>query len=280
MSIHEKAMLVYLAISSWSARKYDRKISQEIEAQYQADEAGRYNKILIAKEHLANISKTISAVRTFHYENTLPWSDNGGRLLTAAHYFDYMAKMQSYQSSFERECSDFIAVYPNLKEEAKQRLNGMFNEEDYPDVSNLKAKFDFKLTILPVPEADDFRVNLQDSEVETIKESIQQQLLHSTETAMQDLWKRLYGVVEHMAERLSKEEHKFKDSLVKNISELCELLPKLNITDNPQLETARLEILQKLTVNNPATLRENQIIRSKTAKEAQAILNKMKSYVA
>ena len=107
-----KKMLVYLNISFWAARKYDRKISQEIENQYNADDAGRYNKILIAKEHLANIQKIISAARTFHYENTLPWSDNGGRLLPSTNYFAYVKAIQCYKDDFEREVSNFIRVYP------------------------------------------------------------------------------------------------------------------------------------------------------------------------
>jgi len=96
---------------------------------------------------------------------------------------------------------------------------------------------------------------------------------------MTDLWLRLYKVVEHMVERLSKTEHKFKNSLVTNITELCELLPKLNITDDINLNTALNEIKTKLTEFSPTTLREDVAIRSKTAKEAEIILNKMKHYL-
>ncbi|MDO9577836.1 MAG: hypothetical protein Q7J16_08125 [Candidatus Cloacimonadales bacterium] len=278
MSLNEKAMLVYLNISFWTARKYDRKISQEIEDQYHADDAGRYNKILIAKEHLANIQKIISAARTFHYENTLPWSDNGGRLLPSANYFNYVKSIQCFKDDFEREVVNFIRVYPDLKDEAKQRLNGMFDEEDYPEVCTLEAKFDIKNMILPVPEADDFRVNLTADEVNSIRESLEKQVKNSTESAMKDLWDRLFKVVSHMSERLSDPENKFKNSLVENIENLCDLLPKLNITDDPVLAVAVNEIKAKLTANDSQTLRDNDVVRSKTASEAQKILNKMRHY--
>jgi len=96
---------------------------------------------------------------------------------------------------------------------------------------------------------------------------------------MTDLWLRLYKVVEHMVERLSKTEHKFKNSLVTNITELCELLPKLNITDDINLNTTLNEIRTKLTEFTPTTLREDSAIRNKTAREAETILNKMKHYL-
>jgi len=278
MSLNEKAMLVYLNISFWTARKYDKKISQEIEDQYNADDAGRYNKILIAKEHLSNIQKIISSARTFHYENTLPWSDNGGRLLPSANYFGYVKAIQCFKDDFEREVINFLRVYPDLKDEAKQRLNGMFLEEDYPDVYTLESKFNIRSIILPVPEADDFRVNLTADEVDSIKESLEEQVKKSTESAMDDLWKRLFKVVEHMSERLSYPDNKFKNSLVENITALCDLLPKLNITNDPKLAEAVVEIKAKLTANDSQTLRDNDVVRSKTAIESQKILNKMRPY--
>jgi len=275
MSLNDKAMLIYLNISFWTARKYDKRISQEIEDQYNADEAGRYNKILIAKEHLSNIQKIISAARTFHYENT---HDNGGRLLPSANYFNYVKSIQSFKDNFEREVTNFLRVYPNLKDEARQRLNGMFDEDDYPDVYILETKFNIKSVILPVPEADDFRVNLTDDEVEDVCSSIREQVEASTESAMKDLWKRLFKVVSHMSERLSDPENKFKNSLVENIEDLCELLPKLNITDDPGLAVAVNEIKAKLTKNDSQTLRDNDVIRNNTAFEAQKIMNKMRHY--
>ncbi len=278
MLLNEKAMLVYLNISIWTARKYDKKISQEIERQYNADEAGRYNKILIAKEHLANIKKIISAARSFHYENTLPWSNNGGRLLPTANYFNYVKSIQCFTDDFEREVADFLRVYPILKNEARHRLNGMFDEEDYPDANMLETKFDIRNMILPVPEADDFRVSLTEDEVDSIKESLEEQVKESTEAAMNDLWKRLFKVVSHMSERLSDPDNKFKNTLVENIENLCELLPKLNITDDPVLVVAVNEIKAKLTINDSQTLRDNNNIRNKTAHEAQKILNKMRPY--
>jgi len=279
MSIHKKGMIGYLQISTWTARKYDRKISREIEDQYHANEAGRYNKILIAKQFLANIQKIVSNARTFHYENTLPWFDNGGRLLPAANYFDYIAKIKSFKDKFEYEVNRFISMYTDYKDEARNRLNGMFNDIDYPEVDSLLKKYALSTQINPIPNADDFRVTLNQNEVNNIKAAIEQQIRKSTDQAKTDLWLRLYKVVEHMVERLSKADHKFKNSLVTNITELCELLPKLNITEDINLTTAMIEIKTKLTGFTPTTLREDVSIRTKTAKEAEIILNKMKHYL-
>ena len=276
--LNDKAMIVYLNISFWAARKYDKRVSLEIERQYNAEEAGRYNKVLIAKEHLANIRKIISSARNFHYENTLPWDDHGGRLLPTTNYFDYLSGINKFQDEFERETSNFLLVYPSLKLAASLRLNALFEEDDYPDVETLKTKYAFTNQITPVPDADDFRVNLNSDEVDSIRDSIEQQVQDSTEAAMHDLWKRLFKVVENMVERLKDPDHKFKNSLVENIENLCELLPKLNIKNDPELDAAVNEIQSKLTMNDPQTLRDNSMVRSRTAQAAQKILNKMRHY--
>ena len=177
------------------------------------------------------------------------------------------------------EVENFIKAYPALKDEAQHRLNNMFNEEDYPDLGTLRTKYSFSTQVSRVPVADDFRVNLNDDEIESIKASIEKQVQESTKSAMHDLWTRLFGVVQHMAERLSKEDNKFKNSLVNNINELCDLLPKLNITNNPELTKSVQEIESKLTAYDPQTLREDKTARNETAVEAQKILNKMRHYL-
>src|SRR5690554_1217161 len=128
MSIQSKGMIVYLNISNWTARKFDPRITKEVEDNYNAINSGRYNKILIATEYLGNIQKIVSSARKYHYENTLPWYDNGGRLLPAANYFDYVNKMDGFRSLFEREVAKFIQMYPDYKAEARNRLNGMFSD--------------------------------------------------------------------------------------------------------------------------------------------------------
>nr|MDA3813832.1 hypothetical protein [Candidatus Cloacimonadota bacterium] len=206
------------------------------------------------------------------------WSDNGGRLLPSANYFGYVKAIQCFKDDFEREVINFLRVYPDLKNESQHRLNSMFNAEDYPDQGTLRTKYSFSTQVSPVPVANDFRVNLTADEVDSIKESLEQQVKDSTYTAMNDLWKRLFKVVDHLAERLSDPDNKFKNTLVENITALCDLLPKLNITNDPKLAEAVVEIKAKLTANDSQTLRDNNVIRNKTAVEAQKILNKMRPY--
>ena len=86
-----KVMLVDLSISFWTAKKYDRKVSKEVADNHKTTEkVGRYRKnLMMDAPSLEAISKAMGAAHTEHYKRTLPWSDGGVRILTAAGYLSY-----------------------------------------------------------------------------------------------------------------------------------------------------------------------------------------------
>lgn len=273
-----RAMLVNLNISMWTARKYDSKVSKQVETVYSAENSGRYNKILIATEYISNIQKVVNAARTYHYENTLPWFDTGGRLLPTANYFEYTGKMQNFQIQFEQMVKDFISLYPDYIAEASIRLGGMYNDADYPDVSELPKKYGFKVQILPVPDADDFRVTMNEDDIRNIKDDLEREMEENTNAAMKDIWNRLYKTVNHVVEKLSDVDAKFKDSLIGNVREMCDLLPRLNVTNDKKLDDMVAEVGEKLADLSPKDLRTDSAKRYSAAISAKKMLDKMADY--
>ena len=66
-SLSSRAMLCSLSISMWSARKHDPEASQEIAQRHGAQaDAGRYHKVLLPKEALAEVQKIVSDARQEH----------------------------------------------------------------------------------------------------------------------------------------------------------------------------------------------------------------------
>ena len=75
-----------------------------------------------------------------------------------------------------------------------------------------------------------------------IDSNVRQSLVRGTE----DLWSRLRDVVSHMVDRLNEPESRFHATLVTNIFDLVDLLPRLNVTDDPELNRFAEEARQKL----------------------------------
>ena len=141
-----RAMLASLRISSWSARKYDKRITAETNAALGASsDAGRYNKMLLpgdASSYKA-LTSHIAGVRVLHYAQTLAWSDDGWRLLPVANYQRYTDKLRDAKHVYDSLLADFIADYPALQINSKIALNGGWRAEDYPD--NIASKYSFAI---------------------------------------------------------------------------------------------------------------------------------------
>ncbi len=290
-TLKEKALLVKFSRCSYSARKYDKKVSGEVEAKYNAKDAGRYNKVLIAKEALEKGQKASNEARTFVYTQTLPWTDEGWRILTSANYLPFTQEMRKKIRAIDEADREFIDKYPDFKEEAKARLNGLYNEMDYPPVSEIARKFSCSIEFQPIPEAQDFRIpsDMSPEQIEAIGKDLDERVKAATSEAVKDLWSRLYDVTSHAAERLSSPDLIFRDSLIQNITDLCELLPRLNLTNDPALEAMRQRIESSLTMFMPDELRPKdsdkpgeKIIkeanRRETAEEARKILKDLEGY--
>ena len=161
--ITERAMLAAVHISIWTAVKHDRKVSRDVANQHGAHEsAGRYNKQLLRGAEKLDALRTLAGqIRQHFYKITLPWSDEGYRLLPAHFYFELTTQMREFERAFSQSVEEFLEVYPSYIEQVRPELNGLFREEDYPSAEKLRAKFGVKLEVLPIPSGDDFRVTSQ-----------------------------------------------------------------------------------------------------------------------
>jgi hypothetical protein len=287
--VTEKAMLARLRISRWSASKHDKKITNEVAQKHGADPTmGRYSKRLVAKERLDAIGQIATRARHHHCENTLPWLDDGARILPAANYFDYMQQQNAFRADFEQAVEEFARDYPSVVDEAKRSLNRLFDPADYPDASQIRDKFTIAVDIDPMPEAEDFRVALSEDENARIREQIQGRLDDAVQGAVNDVWHRVHDVVAHMVERLraysvgadGKVQNTFRDSLVGNVRTLVDLLPKLNITNSNALEAMRQRLADELCAFDAPVLREDPRVRAEIAENAEAILAEIKDFMS
>ena len=144
-SIGSSAMLVELNISLWTGRKLDKRVSEEVDFQNQtATRAGNYHKKLFADEpRFEAIAKHAGNTRTFHYHNTMPWTDSGQRLLTTPMYFDYNSRLTNEQQRFYDLVQYCLDDWDNMMRRAQVKLGRLFNPEDYPTAESIQDKYAF-----------------------------------------------------------------------------------------------------------------------------------------
>jgi hypothetical protein len=275
--ITERAMLAAVHISIWTAVKHDRKVSRQVADEHGAPEtAGRYNKKLLSgAARLDDLRSLAAQIRQGFYKITLPWSDEGYRLLPAHFYFEWTQQMREFEAIFERKVEDFLALYPSYIEQVRPELNGLFREEDYPTAEKLRRKFGVKLEVLPIPSGEDFRVTMSAEEQARVAKEIDTTVRQSLVRGTADLWKRLQDVVSHMVDRLNEPESRFHGSLVTNVLDLVTLLPQLNVGEDRELSRFAEEIRNKLCGFTARDLKTNEVLRVATANDATALLYEM-----
>lgn len=285
--IGSNAMLVELNIPLWTARKMDKKVSEEVDnAKGTRARGGNYHKNLLAgSDKLERIQKIAGAARTWHYENTLPWTDKGARLLPMKSFFDYKQTLNNFEIQFTQAVNDFCIEYPQLVSKSAFTLGGLFDRDEYPDVEKVRNKFGFKYSFSPVPEAGDFRVDVEEEALNELKEQYESMYKKKLDEAMQDAWQRLHDVLTHMSQKLDFSDDAvdengnkikrspFHTSTITNAVELCGLLTKLNITNDPKLEAARQQLERALVNIDADTVKESQEIRHSVKAKVDAILD-------
>ena len=280
MKLSDRALLVQLNISTWSANKLDKEISAETNAiKGVQNSAGRYHKSLLPMcDLLDDIKKKATLIRTKFYDNTLPWGVKGIQILPTANYLTFMTDFRRERSEYELLVKRFVPAYPQLVMDAQRFLGAAYKASDYPEAHEIADKFRMDMQVMPVPN-NDFRVNIADDELARIHDEVEARVKDAARGAMQDVWQRLYDKVTHLAEKLNDPKAIFRDSTVNHLVELCDLLPRLNVMDDPNLEAMRQEVESKLAGYNPDTLRADVKVRQTVATEANDIAAKMAAFM-
>lgn len=272
-SIASAAMLVELSIRTWTGRKLDKKASEEVTTTNRASKgvANVNKKILGDCAELDAVQKFAANARNAHYGSTLPWSDTGIRLLTTSKYFEYNKAMTALQNEFNRLVEKFLQAYAWEVSQAQLRLGDLFNHGDYPSTDSLRSRFSFGINFMPVPEAGDFRLDINNEAQQEITQHYKRYYETQLQGAMNNIWERAKDALTKMSERLDYADHQtkkiFRDSLVDNVMEVVDLMGACNITGDQKMTTIQNRLHDALLGVTPDALREDEYLRLSTKQQ-------------
>lgn len=280
-NLTERALLVALNISEWRGRRRDREVTDRVARDHGASRtAGCYTKALVPKRYLAAIATVRNEARACHHELTLPWCDDGFRILPVDLHLDFMERFRALRIRFQDAVSHFLAAYDEAKLAARETLGSLYRDADYPSSSRLGRAFELELKLQPLPTGHDWRIDLPETTVERIRTDLEERLADAQRLAMADLYRRLATVVSRMATTLAQPDKIFRDSLVGNVRELCNLLPSLNVARDEDLAALSQEIETRLARLQPSLLRQDPASRQSAAIDAAALLETITARLA
>lgn len=277
--IARSCMLVDLFISTYSGRKQDKRTQDEVTIAKGAASkraASVYKNLFSECKELDAITKFQSAARMKHYKLTLPWSDNGSRLLPTKSFMAYTDDMNAATDEFNALVTKFLDRYDTLVAAAAFQLGSLFDRAEYPTREQVARKFSFEVVYTPMPTSGDFRLDIESEVQGDLAAQYEKRMETQLASASKDAWTRLHGVLSRISDRLTPEpdgkKRIFHETMLSNADELCDLLTALNVTGDPDLEQARIQLQKALFGVSAKELREVESARVEVKKNVDDIL--------
>ena len=243
------------------------------------DNAGYFKKFKVQRSDVARITAAASRARTLHRHYTTPFGDDNWRLLPATLVIEYTKEMRQCRHEFESAVSDLENQWATIVTRNQTTLGALFDPNDYPAQADIAKFYELKTEFRPIPQSDHLLIQIENESLDKLRKDIERQNQEGNEAMRRELWQRLYEPVKKMADRLADTKSKFHDSLVGNVQTILDILPALNVNQDPQLAAMANEISRRLCAFTPGQLRDDLQARVTTATEAAEIAAKMDAFM-
>jgi hypothetical protein len=289
----QNALLVAVPIKMRGLSAKSDLLTDEAVENHEAD-INTYNMTvkLLSKEALKGIIRVRNAAKEFHIANTLPWADTGLRMIPVGRYAHWKRELTRKQNEFFDETQLLFDDYLALRKEYIRRATPEVAKEiPFPTLEQLKSNFDFRLFEQPIADLSDFRLKLVDEKtVASLKATMTASITAILDEGHLDIINRLAKVVSRLHDQTAKENGRMFESLVTNIEEAVDVLPSLNLRNDPEIarlinrvknELATIDVTALRVSPSKMTDAEQAAInaeRAKINKVAGAVLKDIKGY--
>jgi len=252
MKLNQKASLITLTLKAWDVSKIHKSETSEVNKKHAVNAVARVSVKVCDSPLLQEIEKNQSAARVKHDSLTLPTGMRGMRLIPAALIMDHAALMSEFIDSHARLTRDFLAIYPQVVNDAPARMRDLFNAKFFPETWAIGKKFEFSSKILPCPEGGQWDEWLQEASQE----------------AEEELRDRVKAAIGAVVDRLGNPDAIFRDTLISNLKGIVDLAEVLNLTDAGDIRDA-VDAVRDVAGMDADLLRTNPAERQSAANKAR-----------
>lgn len=289
-SIANRAMLFSLRRGGTHRRVRDRDAEAMVKQQL-GDEGQIVSRELFTdKNSLVYKYQQLSGeMYAYHTKATLPYGDDGKRLLPNASYFDYTTKMQGFISQLDNLKVQIIANWDGMVladiMARNSRLMGLGKApvaklDDYPTASHMEARLYVDWFPTPISTSGDFRFQLPQDMLDRVDRQITEML----EDAGRDLYVRMLKPVTAFVDKLNSYKgdkgQRWHDSFIDNLNALTTELPQLNVNSDPVVDQLLKQIDQIITPYKfaPDALKEDEQARAAVKARMEQLEATLKGY--
>ena len=273
-TLADKALLVRLKRSMWSPYAYDKTATHQIEAAANATRIGRFNKHLMKdSQALKRTTAAFTDVYTYVTKHTLPWLDDGLRLLPAHLYQEFTAELRGRINAAEQEADNLALVWQSEINNDALRLGALFNTEDYPSSAEIRSYWAISTRFLPVPTTNDFRTQVDPQDLASLQQEIADAEKQAAKYVLESMLEPMQAAAQRLKEYENRPGQRFHESTITNMVEVASRMEKVNISDDPQI-AASIRQLKQLALScalNTTAIKENDATRASVRQQIASL---------
>lgn len=285
MSIKNNALLVSITVNKPQMTKKDEKATRDAEDANNAHGAGQFRKDLYPKALVQPILQVESSARAYIESTTYPWT-RGENLLPTTRFMEFTERIGKFELEFDQCVTAFLNNWSNVMQQAQERQGGLFDPTVYPDLSDLKSDFRFRVHYRPVTDMGDFRVSMQEDELDALRTQVEEATKEAMTNMMRAPLERLREAVQRLHEVSGKGEREvinkrtgatevrppiFRDSVVDNLMEEIKLLH--DFADVLPADVLAVAKNVADTTPHPQSLRDDPVVRKNVNVSTAALLD-------
>lgn len=284
--LSQVATVAAIRTTALGLSRADKNAASESEAQHNSARGiarVSVSRLAGAEDRVKELKAVQNEARAAMIDNTTAWGDR--RLLANTNIERFMRRFMVSKAEFDKLNAALIADAPRLIEAANRNI-GSFDIEP-PTVEEIAGAFSLDFTLEQIPDSASFTGAGMDKAVEEeLKRRFEANIEAAYQQAQNDallrLQKPLAALVERMTaynkreEELAKgidvgREGYFRDTIIKNISDIAEVFDSFNLTGDPSLKAIsdKLAAFEGIEAED---LRKSKSLRDDTARRAQEIL--------
>ena len=208
----------------------------------------------------------------FHRDNTLPWDNEGGRILPAVHY-------DKYQTTLNTLIARLHALRDTVADQWDTRIlpvcraahGHRFKPELYPTRLGILQKVD--ATVAYSPLSTDFRTDILGEAVAAqLSAQAADRLAQAVTQSNKMIAAALLDMLQKVVDVMENPKGKLYQSLFSNLREFLDRMPALNLNNDPTLADLRQTVASKIARFSMESVRQFPSMRGSLASTASSTI--------
>lgn len=235
----------------------------------------RTTKLLIDCPEYRSINRLDSKIRRDLHQFDLPGEIGRGMALVPASALQRVSQLaDDYRIQRAALIDDFCRVYPDRKQDARQKLFEEFKEEEYPTLKEIRDSFRFDIQFMTFDLPGVLSV-VDETMAEREREKMAEKFKTIGEDIRDGLRELMQGLVTHLLDRLSGSEDgkpkKLMPSAINNLMGFLTEFAGQNVSNDQELEKLVVQLKNTLQGVTPKSLKKDENYRTILTTSLQSV---------